>query len=56
MWFFEALGLVILAGAALGVAWRFTEDYFEKRTDRRREALEAELNKQENTVSNSKAN
>ena len=56
MWFFEALGLVVLAGIMLGVVWRFAEDWFEKRADRRRQAFEAELNKDEsspvvNTVS-----
>jgi hypothetical protein len=44
MWFLEALVLVVLAGAVLGVVWRFVEDKLEKRDRRRREALDAELN------------
>ena len=44
MWFFEALGLVVLAGAVLGLVWRFVEDRLEKRDRRRQEALDAELN------------
>jgi hypothetical protein len=47
MWLVELMGLVVLAGAVLGVVWRFAEDWFEKRADRQRQEFEAELNKEE---------
>lgn len=35
MWLFELLGLTMIAGTFLGLGWRFTEDFLEKRNARK---------------------
>lgn len=41
MWLFELFGLTVVVGTVLGLVWRITENYFEKRAARK--LSEAEL-------------
>lgn len=40
MWLFELLGLVIVTGTVAGLAWRYTEDFLERRVGRKQSELE----------------
>lgn len=46
MWLFELLGFTIVVGIVAGLAWRFGEDWLEKRNNRK----QAEIDAAENVV------
>lgn len=50
MWLLELVGMTALAGTALGIVWRFADDWFERRANRKMVELELSLDEEEDAA------
>lgn len=41
MWFFSVIGITVFVGVVSGLVWRFVEDRWEKRSQRKKSEIKA---------------